>query len=91
MRSQIHKTGFKLWLSTHDTSNWANRPGESWPYSVLRGKRLFAEFDSNGLLDVGINGAGRDCDNTELTAIVGDHILPKLPENHVCRVYFNNQ
>ena len=88
MRSQIHKTGFKLWLSANDTYNWANRSGQSWPCSQLSDKRLFVEYDNNGLVDIAINGRFADCDNTELNSIVADHILPKLPNIHPCRMFF---
>ena len=81
---QIHETGFKLWLSANDTYNWAHRAGESWPCSQLSDKRLFVEFDRNGLCDLAINGRMADCDANELNAIVTDHIKDRLPKEHPC-------
>lgn len=84
MKTQIFESGFKLWLSAADTDDWATCPGKSWPCSQLRGKRLFAEFDRNGLCDFAVNGRMADIDGNELTAIVADHIGPKLPKDHPC-------
>lgn len=84
MRKIIHPTGFKLWLSARDTYNWANRAGASWPCSMLADKRVFVEFDRNGLCDLGINGHRTDCSVHELNAIVSDAIKPYLPKDHPC-------
>lgn len=83
MKLQIFDSGFNLWLSANDTSDWADRPGECWPCSELSGHGLFVQFDSNGLCDLSIDGNDGDCDNTELSAIVADH-LDRLPESHPC-------
>lgn len=85
MRTQIWESGFNLWLSANDTYNWANRPGESWPCSELSDKRLFVQFDRNGLCDLTIDGKDGDCDCTELSAIVADFMRDKLPKDHACR------
>lgn len=67
--------GFKLWLSARETYNWAHRAENSWPCSELSGKRLFVEFDSNGLCDLTVDGQeGVDVPAHELNAIVGDFI-----------------
>lgn len=65
---------FTLWLSARDTEGWATRPGAWWPCSFLRGKRVVAEFDSNGLCGLSINGGRgeQDCPADELNAIVED-------------------
>lgn len=90
MRSQIHKTGFKLWLSVNDTADWANRPGNKWPCSQLSDKRLFVEYDDCGLIDITINGKIGDCNSVEFKAIVSDHIKDKLPVDHPSRVFLNS-
>jgi hypothetical protein len=85
MRVQRHASATKLWLSANDTYNWANRDGNAWPCSFLSGRRLFAEFASNGdLVDLSIDGGhgDQDCPSNELDAIVADylgsaHPLPK--------------
>ena len=83
MKTQISSTGFKVWLSANDTYNWAHKAGASWPGSELSGKRLFAEYDSNGLCDLAIDGSSdSDCSSTELGAIVSDVMAGKLPANH---------
>lgn len=73
MRVQITGNRIKLWLSASDTAIWARR----WPCSTLGGKRLFAEFDSNGLCDLTINGRDGDCDGNEFDAITADFLAGK--------------
>ncbi len=84
MKTQIDSRTAKLWLSADDTSSWSSRPRCSWPCSQLSGRRLFAEFDSNGLLDFAIDsGRGeKDCDGNELSAICCDHLVRVLSPNH---------
>lgn len=88
MRKQITETTVKLWLSATDTEDWATRPGESWPCSGLAGKRLFAEFDRNGLVDIAVNGKAGDCtgqhsgNSAEFNAITSDHLRQFLPKEH---------
>jgi len=76
MKTMVTDSCVKLWLSSTDTYEWATRAGNSWPCSQLSGKRVFAEFDRNGLCDLAIDGNGRneDCDATELSAICADHL-----------------
>jgi hypothetical protein len=87
VRILITENGVQLWLSANDTYNWATRPRDSWPCSKLTGKRLFAEFDKGGLIDLAINGRLGDCPAHELTAIVSDHMRGKLPVGHPCEIY----
>ena len=62
-----------LWLSANDTYDWAHRPGNSWPCSVLSGHRLRAEFDEEqNLMDLTIDGRSKDCSADEFNAIVSD-------------------
>ena len=66
----------QLFLSTEDTRHWK----KSWPLSYLAGKRLFAEWDSDGnLTELKING--EDDANVkldELNALFAEN----LPEDH---------
>lgn len=87
MRTQIFPSGFNLWLSANDTYNWAHRTGASWPCSTLSGCRLFVQYDTNGLVDLTIDGKDGDCDGNELNAIVSDFMRPKLPKEHPCACY----
>jgi hypothetical protein len=86
VRVRIDPDSVKLWLSESDTYWWANRPGESWPGSTLEGHRVFAEFDSNGLLDLTVDGEyleeGEDIDSNEFNAITSDFLEKRLPKNH---------
>jgi hypothetical protein len=83
MRTQINASSVKLWLSSSDTYAWAHRTGAAWPCSQLAGRRVFAEFDSNGLCDLAIDGkSDEDCDANEFNAITSDHLASKLPRDH---------
>lgn len=82
MRIQINDNSVKLWLSENDTYNWAHKSGASWPVSELSGHRLFAEFDSNGLLDVAIDGRMGDVSADEFNAMTSDFLKYKLPKDH---------
>ena len=86
MRVIITPHCVKLWLSARETCDWANRPGERWPCSQLAGRRLFAEFDRNGLCDLAIDGRSDDCDCNEFNAITSDFLRTKLPQDHA--LYF---
>lgn len=71
--------GYQLWLSANDTYNWAHRPNKSWPCSTLSNHRCYIAVDSNGLVDLTVDGqypVKIDIDGNELSAIVSDH-LPK--------------
>lgn len=84
MRLQKNLDSFTVWLSAADTYHWANGY-PCWPCSTLSHSRLCATFDSNGLLDLTIDGShdkGADIDCNELNAIVADLVGPKLAENH---------
>lgn len=87
MRILINPTTVHLWLSAEDTRKWANRVGSAWPCSQLSGHRLHAEFDTNGLCDLSIDGkTGGDCDANEFNAVTSDYLRAKLPADHP--VYF---
>lgn len=87
MRTGIMADNVKVYLSTKETYCWANRPGKSWPGSVFAGRRIFAEFDSNGLVDCLIDGRyGQGFDGNEFNAIIADHLRAKLPKEH--KLYF---
>lgn len=83
MKTQITETSCTLWLSSRNTSAWANKPGASWPCSTLAGKRLCASFDSNGLCNLSMNG--RDApsiDGAEFSALCSDSLTKILPADH---------
>lgn len=74
MKLKDNGNGIAVWISARETDDWATRPGHSWPCSELRGKRVFAEFDRNGLADLAVNGKDWDGDATEFNALVADHV-----------------
>jgi hypothetical protein len=81
MRKQITPSGTKLWLSSKDTYDWANKAGASWPCSQLSDRRVFVEFDRSGdLVDFVIDGGKgeQDCDSHELNAITSDALNGKV-------------
>jgi len=80
MKLKIFPSGFNLWISANETYDWAKR----WPCSQLSNRRLFVQFDRNGLCDLALDGRSRDCDATELSACVADYLKGKLPESHPC-------
>lgn len=83
MRVQIDENMVRLWLSANDTFYWARRPGQAWPCSEISGRRLFAEFDWNGLLDLTVDGRhGVDIPASEFNAITSDFLSDKLPREH---------
>ena len=85
MRKHVTDTGVTLWLSANDTYDWAHRPGNAWPCSTLSHKRLMAQFDSNGLLDLTVNGKdAQDIDGHEFNAITSDYLAPLLTTTHPC-------
>ena len=85
MKTQITKDHVKIWLSANETYNWAHRPNRRWPCSTLSNHKVFAEFDSNGLLDITIDGKSDfDCVDRELSAMCADFLCNKLPEDHPC-------
>ena len=82
MKTLITDSQIKLWLSANDTYEWAHRAGAWWPCSDLSGKRLFAEFDSNGLVDLAVNGRDAQVTSEEFNAITSDFLRDKLPQDH---------
>lgn len=82
MRVRVDPSSVVLWLSSNDTYNWSKRVGAAWPCSQLAGKRLVVEFDSNGLVDLSIEGRSGDCDVNELNAITSDYLRNEVPKSH---------
>ena len=85
---KLHNGGLQLELSAEETDNWATRPGASWPCSFLRGRRVFAEFATNGdLIDLAIDGGRgeQDCPSNEFNAICTDHIATHFPSHPALR------
>ena len=88
MRLLDHGTGIEIWISARETRDWAHKIGAAWPCSTLEGHRIFAAFDSNGLLDMAIDG--RDgfnddvdgIDGNEFSAIMADHIETRIDKDH---------
>jgi hypothetical protein len=75
----------KVWLSANDTYDWAHKPGAAWPGSGLSGKRLWVEYDSNGLVDIAVDGRQSEAEHIdahELNALVADSLRDKLPKTH---------
>jgi hypothetical protein len=81
---QYHDSGraISVRISGRETSDWARR----WPCSTLRGKRVRADFDTNGLLDLALDGGrgAQDCDAHELNALVSDFVARRMSREHPC-------
>ena len=73
-------TSYTMWLSAHDTYQWAHKAGASWPCSQLSNHQAVICVDSNGLYDLTIDdGKGnQDIDGAELAACVSDHLPAHL-------------
>lgn len=56
-----------------------------WPCSEIAGHRLFAQFDSNGLVDLAIDGKDADISRDEFSALCADALKGRLPEDHPAR------
>lgn len=84
MRIQQSGSYLKVWISADETYNWAHEPGAAWPCSTLSGKRVFAEFGRNGLVDIAIDGRNdTDCDARELDAMIDDLLNKRDKRNEV--------
>ena len=83
MRTQRYGRTVKVWLSAHDTYEWAHRTGAAWPCSTLSDKRLFAEFQNGDLVDLAINGRSGDCDAHEFNAMIEDFLGSARPGDEV--------
>ena len=88
MRLKDHGDAITVWLSRVETGNWADGwyGNGSWPLSMLAGNRLKADFDTNGLLDLEIEGraAPDDLDGNEFNACVSYFVGQRLPQDHPC-------
>ena len=83
MRIKVDNSGFALWLSAHDTYEWAHRPGAQWPCSTVKGRRVAIFVDMTGLVEFTVNGQdGVDIDEAELSAMMADFVRNVLPRNH---------
>jgi hypothetical protein len=81
MKTIVNKDSVMVWLSERDTYSWARR----WPCSQLSDKRVRAVFDTNGLIELAINGhTNVDVDHNEFNAITSDFLRQKLPKDHAC-------
>jgi len=85
MKWQDGGSAITVWLSATDTSEWARQ----WPCSELAGRRIRADFDTNGLLDYTIDGRSRTGARMwtpvdEFNAVIADSLRGKLPEDHPC-------
>jgi hypothetical protein len=85
MRLQDNGDSLALWVSANETYEWAHRTGSAWPCSELSGHRFSAAFDTNGLVDLTVDGRdGHDVPGDELSAIVSDLLAERLPTTHPC-------
>lgn len=81
------KSGCWLVIHAHDEIyGFSDEPDEILLTKWLQFNQshIRAEFDSNGLCDLAINGRTVDCDATELSAIARDSLKSRLPKDHSC-------
>lgn len=79
MKIQIFDRGFKMWISQAETYAWNKT-------SHLAGKRVFVEFDDNGLCDYTINGRYDNHDYPDLDGLIEDFVFFALPEDHYHKI-----
>ena len=86
MRLKDTGNAFTIWVSADDTYEWARRINNAWPCSELSGSRFVATFDTNGLLDLSVDGkdAPGYFDATEFNACVSDLAETRIPKDHPC-------
>ena len=84
MRIKDNGDAVTLWASATDTYDWAHRADASWPCSTLSGHRFCATFDSNGLLELTVDGGTftPEFDGHEFSAICSDLLEDRLPVDH---------
>tara|TARA_R110002020_G_C15831987_1_gene734290 strand:+ start:153 stop:431 length:279 start_codon:yes stop_codon:yes gene_type:complete len=80
MELNINADSFSIVITKEETSLWAT----SWPCSILAGKRVMADYDTDGLLDLEVESSLEEIPSDELNAIVADHMKEHLPEGHPC-------
>lgn len=88
MRMRLEGDGLTVWISRTETGNWADGwyGNGRWPCSQLAYKRLCATYDTNGLLDLTVNGNDPplDLEADEFSACVAYFVGQALPEDHPC-------
>jgi hypothetical protein len=73
VRIKADQYGIRIWVSARVTYDWANRPGERWPCSVIAGHRIFAALARNGdLVEFTMDGRDQDVPSDELNALLHD-------------------
>ena len=73
-RMEVSEYGIKIWISANDTCAWASghNNGKRWPCSVVSGRNIWAEFDTDGnLTDISHPGID-DIPCHEFNAIISD-------------------
>ena len=80
MKWQDGGSAITVWLSATDTNEWARQ----WPCSELAGRRIRADFDTNGLLDYTIDGRSRTGARMwtpvdEFNAVIADSLRLREP------------
>ena len=85
----VTDTQVNVGLSAAETEAWARgcAPADGhWPCSELSGRRLFAAFDTNGIVELEIDGGhgDQDVDHDELYACLSDYLRGdnRLPADH---------
>jgi hypothetical protein len=69
-------TAYRLWLTAHETYQWAHREGACWPGSTISGSRLMVKVSgAYGLCAYTLDSKpGKERQGYELQAIVADHL-----------------
>lgn len=81
MRFKDNGTSVIIWINARETEQWARR----WPCSTLRGRRVVAAFDRNGLLEFAVDGRTNwDGDGHEFNALTSDFLARRLRPEHPC-------
>jgi hypothetical protein len=91
MKLTVYSHAIDITIEKEETAAWSSRPGHAWPASSISGKKVYAEFDRNGLSMIEINGKELSCGSTindpdvhEFNSLIADVLKGMLSPLHEC-------
>ena len=75
-----------VWITTQETTSWVKQQGIHVTPSTLKGKAIRADFGTDGLVDLAINGQSPldGYDFSEFNMMIADLLADELTERHSC-------